>query len=83
MRLDRLTTKTREGFAAAQQLANELGNPELYPEHLALALLVQEGGVAAPIVQKAGADPKALIGVTSGLIVRVGKRKIARVVLEP
>ena len=61
MRLDRLTTKTREGFAAAQQLANELGNPELYPEHLALALLVQEGGVAAPIVQKAGADPKALI----------------------
>ena len=44
MRLDRLTTKTREGFAAAQQLANEMGNPELYPEHILLSLLVQDGG---------------------------------------
>ncbi len=61
MRLDRLTTKTREGFAASQQLANELGSPELYPEHVALALLVQEGGIAAPILQKTGADPRTLI----------------------
>ena len=60
MRLDRLTTKTREALAAAQQIAAQLGNPELYPEHLVLALLAQEGGVAVPVVQKAGADPKAL-----------------------
>ncbi|MFO0685188.1 MAG: ATP-dependent chaperone ClpB [Sandaracinus sp.] len=61
MRLDRLTTKTREGFAAAQQLANEMGNPELYPEHILLSLLVQDGGVAAPVLQKAGADPKQIV----------------------
>jgi ATP-dependent Clp protease ATP-binding subunit ClpB len=60
MRLDRLTTKTREGFAAAQQLANEMGNPELYPEHVLLALLAQDGGVAAPVLAKAGADPRAI-----------------------
>ncbi len=60
MRLDRLTTKTREGLAAAQQLANELGSPELQPEHVVLALLAQEGGVAVPILQKAGGDAKAL-----------------------
>ncbi len=70
MRLDRLTTKTREGFAAAQQLANEMGNPELYPEHILLALLVQEGGVAAPVLQKAGADPKA---VTDAIKKRLGE----------
>ena len=61
MRLDRLTTKTREGLAAAQQVANEMGNPELYPEHVVLALLSQEGGVAVPIVQKAGADVRPLV----------------------
>jgi ATP-dependent Clp protease ATP-binding subunit ClpB len=66
MRLDRLTTKAREAMMAAQQIAAEMGNPELYPEHLVLALLVQEGGLARPIVEKAlasggGADAKALL----------------------
>ena len=41
MRLDRLTTKTREALAGAQQEATKRGNPELYPEHLLLALLAQ------------------------------------------
>ena len=61
MRLDRLTTKAREAVMAAQQIAAEMGNPELYPEHLVLALLVQEGGLARPIVEKSGADAKALL----------------------
>ncbi len=61
MRLDRLTTKTREALMASQQIAASLGNPELQPEHLVLALLAQEGGVARPIVEKAGIDPKALV----------------------
>ena len=60
MRLDRLTTKTREALMAAQQIAAEMGNPELYPEHLVLALLVQEGGLCKPIVEKSGADAAAL-----------------------
>ena len=58
MRLDRLTTKTREALAGAQQEATKRGNPELYPEHLLLALLAQPEGVAAPTLQKAGADPR-------------------------
>jgi len=36
MRLDRLTTKTREALVAAQQNAADRGNPEVYPEHLML-----------------------------------------------
>jgi ATP-dependent Clp protease ATP-binding subunit ClpB len=60
MRLDRLTSKTREALVASEQRATQRGNPELQPEHFFLALLEQDGGVTAPIVQKAGADPAAL-----------------------
>jgi ATP-dependent Clp protease ATP-binding subunit ClpB len=37
-----LTLKSQEAVAAAQELARRMGNPELYPEHLLLALLDQE-----------------------------------------
>jgi ATP-dependent Clp protease ATP-binding subunit ClpB len=60
MRLDRLTTKTREALMASQRNATERKNPELLPAHFLLALLDQDGGVVLPIVQKAGADPRAL-----------------------
>jgi ATP-dependent Clp protease ATP-binding subunit ClpB len=38
----KLTLKSQEAVAAAQELARRNGNPELYPEHLVLALLDQE-----------------------------------------
>ena len=42
MDFQKLTLKSQEAVAAAQELARRLGNPELYPEHLLLALLDQE-----------------------------------------
>src|SRR4051794_22130900 len=39
---NKLTLKSQEAVAAAQELARRSGNPELYPEHLVLALLDQE-----------------------------------------
>lgn len=60
MRPDRMTTKSREAFQAALARASRLGNPELQPEHLLAEMLDQEGGVAAPLLQKAGADVAAL-----------------------
>jgi ATP-dependent Clp protease ATP-binding subunit ClpB len=39
---NKLTVKSQEAVAAAQELARRSGNPELYPEHLVLALLDQE-----------------------------------------
>jgi ATP-dependent Clp protease ATP-binding subunit ClpB len=42
MDFNTLTIKSQEAVAAAQELARRLGNPELYPEHLLLALLDQE-----------------------------------------
>jgi len=40
----------------ALRQAVKLGNPEVMPEHLLGALLDQEGGVAAALLQKAGVD---------------------------
>src|SRR6476619_3513095 len=42
MDFNQLTLKSQEAVAAAQELARRMGNPELYPEHLVLALLDQE-----------------------------------------
>jgi ATP-dependent Clp protease ATP-binding subunit ClpB len=42
MDFNRLTVKGQEAVAAAQELARRRGNPEIYPEHLLLALLDQD-----------------------------------------
>src|SRR5213595_3315741 len=42
MDFNKLTLKSQEAVAAAQELARRMGNPELYPEHLVVALLDQE-----------------------------------------
>ena len=42
MDFNKLTLKSQEAVAAAQELARRNGNPELYPDHLLLALLDQE-----------------------------------------
>ena len=55
MRPDRMTTKSRETPSEdALDRASRFGNPELAPEHLLAAMIDQEGGVAAPLLQKAG-----------------------------
>jgi ATP-dependent Clp protease ATP-binding subunit ClpB len=60
MRLDRLTTKTRQALQDAQNEAISRGNPELVPEHFLRALLVQDDGVVRPIFEKAGVDARTL-----------------------
>jgi ATP-dependent Clp protease ATP-binding subunit ClpB len=60
-----MTTKSREAFQEGLARASRFGNPELQPEHLLSAMLEQEGGVAAPLLQKAGADAAALRGAVS------------------
>src|SRR3954471_16452092 len=42
MDFEKLTLKSQEAVSTAQELARRMGNPELYPEHLLLALLDQE-----------------------------------------
>jgi len=42
MDFNKLTTRSQEAVAAAQELARRGGHPEIHPEHLLLALLEQE-----------------------------------------
>ena len=51
-----MTTKSQEAVREALAAASRRGNPELIPEHMLLAMLAQDGGVAGPLLQKAGAD---------------------------
>jgi ATP-dependent Clp protease ATP-binding subunit ClpB len=54
MDFNRLTIKSQEAVAAAQELARRTGNPEIYPEHLTLALLDQE--LPRTLVERAGSS---------------------------
>jgi ATP-dependent Clp protease ATP-binding subunit ClpB len=63
MRLDKFTIKSREALASASEMAERRGNPELLPEHLVAAMLGQEGGVAAPLLARAGVDHRAAASV--------------------
>ncbi len=58
MDFQRLTIKSQEAVAAAQELARRAGNPEVYPEHLTIALLGQD--LPRTLVERAGHDPEAL-----------------------
>ena len=61
MRMDRLTNKSQESLRAAVEAATKRGNPELIPEHVLVAVLEPRDSVGAALVQRAGAEPKALI----------------------
>jgi ATP-dependent Clp protease ATP-binding subunit ClpB len=58
MDFDKLTIKSGEAVAGAQELARRAGNPEITPDHLAIALLDQE--LPRTLVERAGANPTAL-----------------------
>ncbi len=60
MDFNRFTEKLQEGVRAAQSLAARHGQQQLDVEHLLLALLEQEGGLAPSILAKAEVNLKAL-----------------------
>src|SRR5580658_1114784 len=60
MDFNRFTEKMQEAIRAAQSLAVQNGNQQLDVEHLLLALLEQDGGLAPSIVSKADIRTDAL-----------------------
>lgn len=53
MGLDKITRKMQEALQSAQTLASRSSHPELKSLHVLLALLQQDGGILAPILQNA------------------------------
>ncbi|MEA2460165.1 MAG: ATP-dependent Clp protease ATP-binding subunit ClpB [Actinomycetota bacterium] len=60
MDLERLTVKSRQAIAEAQQIAREMNHQQIGTPHLLLALLAQPEGVVLPLVQKLGVAPQSL-----------------------
>src|SRR6478735_1324580 len=56
MGLEKITRKLQEALQSAQSIASKSAHAELKSLHVLLALLQQEGGIATPILQKAGVD---------------------------
>jgi ATP-dependent Clp protease ATP-binding subunit ClpB len=54
MDFNKLTIKSGEAVAGAQELARRMGNPELTPDHLAIALLDQE--LVRTLVERTGGN---------------------------
>ena len=70
MGLEKMTQKLQEALHAAQGIASKSAHPELKSNHVLLALLQQDGGIAAPILQKAGADVAQLKAATAAALSR-------------
>ncbi|HSS61680.1 MAG TPA: ATP-dependent chaperone ClpB [Candidatus Limnocylindrales bacterium] len=60
MRLERFTEKAQEALQQAADLARQSGNQAVEPEHLLLALISQDQGVAQTLLERAGASVQAL-----------------------
>ncbi|HEX8972640.1 Clp protease N-terminal domain-containing protein, partial [Oryzihumus sp.] len=57
MRPERLTTKAQEVLQGAAGQARRRDHQAIDVEHLVLAMLEQEDGIARPVLEKIGADP--------------------------
>ena len=62
------TTKTQAALTAALQAASAAGNPEIRPAHLLMALLTQNDGIAAPLLEAVGVDPATIRMETQRLL---------------
>jgi ATP-dependent Clp protease ATP-binding subunit ClpB len=60
MDFNRFTEKLQDGLRAAQTLAQRHGQQQLDVEHLLLALLEQQGGLAQSVLLRAGANLEAV-----------------------
>jgi ATP-dependent Clp protease ATP-binding subunit ClpB len=61
IRWDKFTVKAQEAVQRANQLASEHGNPELAPAHLLAALVEDKEGIVAPVLEKIGIGPQAVL----------------------
>jgi ATP-dependent Clp protease ATP-binding subunit ClpB len=73
MNFNKLTVKAQEAVVEAQNLARSAGNPEVTAEHLLVALLRQEGGIVAPILNKLGLNPGSIEAEAAAEIAKYSK----------
>src|SRR6202789_230555 len=60
IRFDKFTVKAQQAIQQAQTRAAELGNPEIHPVHLLLALIEDREGVIPAVLEKIGVPTERL-----------------------
>jgi len=60
IRWEKLTVKSQQAMQQAQERATELGNPEIQPVHLLLALIEDREGVIPAVLEKIGVPTERL-----------------------
>jgi ATP-dependent Clp protease ATP-binding subunit ClpB len=83
MRFDNFTTKTKEALVSAQNNVRTLGQQQVELEHLTLALLEEEHGIAAAILDELGCNLKAIRGQVERELTRFPQVQGAEVYLGP
>ena len=73
IRWDKFTVKAQEAIQRANDLASEHGNPELMPVHVLAALVEDKEGIVAPVLDKIGIGPQAILHDTYQEIDRLPK----------
>lgn len=64
MNLEKFTDRAKGFLQSAQTVAIRLNNQQITPEHIVKALLEDEQGMAAGLIQAAGGDPKRAVSET-------------------
>ncbi len=75
--MDKLTSRFQQALAEAQSLAVGRDNPQMEPAHVMQAMLDQEGGSTAPLLQNAGVNQDVLRSKLDGLLDGLPKLKEA------
>ena len=71
--INRFTEKSQEALFAAQQMAEQLNNSQVEPEHLLAALLQQGDGVVPQVLARVGANPQAMLAQVEDELNRLPK----------
>jgi len=70
---NKFTTKSQEAVQRAHEKASGAGNPELDPLHLLAALLEEQNGIIAPVLEKIGANRQQLESMTESELAHLPK----------
>jgi len=73
MQFDKFTEKAQEALQGAAELARDRGQQAVEPEHLLLALVREEEGVARTLLERAGASVQALEPALVSVVERLPK----------
>ena len=61
MQFDKFTIKAQEAIQESQNITGKYDHQQIEPEHILMALLLQQDGIVVPILQKLGVDSAVLI----------------------